>query len=147
MGYYVQITSVDAKIPFDKTEAAYEAMVALNSKDEVKQLTFIKDGEIVREFMRLDHDYPTHLKSAAEILEALRFQVTVEETGDITIEGFDAKTGDEDAFIDALAPFIVSAYDPDGEAYMEWRGEEGELWRQLFIDGKVKYETGKITWE
>jgi hypothetical protein len=40
-----------------------------------------------------------------------------------------------------IAPFVA----PD--SYIEWRGEDGELWRDEIRDGKLIQRTGHTVWD
>jgi len=53
----------------------------------------------------------------------------------------DKKLGDECIWMDAIAPFIESG------SFIEILGEDGEMWRWVFNDGKMKEIYPKISWE
>lgn len=54
---------------------------------------------------------------------------------------FDSKKGDEDILMRTLAPFIAE------DSYMEWRGEDGYLYRWEFDGDRMVEVTGTVVWE
>jgi hypothetical protein len=146
MGYYVTLTGSDFTIPADRLDEAYVALCKLNESDEGKTGGSWKavDGAPTRTevwFAWMDSDYPDKLKTTQEILEALGFECDQCLDGSLNVYGYDSKTGQEDIFIAALAPFV-----PDG-SYMEWSGEDGSMWRTLFEKGEAKHQEATIIWK
>lgn len=59
--------------------------------------------------------------------------------GDLLLVSYDSKIGQEDLFLEAIAPF--------SEGYIEWVGEDGDRWRNVVSDGRVLHQAAKITYE
>ena len=60
----------------------------------------------------------------------------------IVIEAFTGdKLGDDEMLWRVLAPFVVSG------ATIEFRGEDGAMWRYLFTDDALVEQTARIVWE
>lgn len=131
MGYYVRLERAHFVIPCRNLGKAYDRMCRLNRFDELKGGG---DSEGGKWFAWLDKNYPRTCKDAEAILKDLRFEVDEEENGDLQIIGFDAKTGDEQYFLEAIADLVR----PD--SFLEWTGEEGRHWRQEFnVTGGASY--------
>ena len=60
--------------------------------------------------------------------------------GDLRIWGYDDKTGIEKDCLAVLAPFVR-----DG-SYIEWQGENGGMWCNVFRDGSMESLSGQIDW-
>jgi hypothetical protein len=136
MGYYVTLTGSDFTIPSDRLDEAYGKTGGswTAGDDGVSTKTEVW-------FAWMDADYPSKLKTTQEILEALGFECDQCLDGSLNVYGYDSKTGAEDIFIAALAPFV-----PDG-SYMEWQGEDRSMWRILFEKGEVKHQEATIIWK
>jgi hypothetical protein len=52
---------------------------------------------------------------------------------------YDNKTGDEDKFINKIAPWIK-------EGEIIWKGEEGESWKQEFKNGVMRTLRAQTSW-
>lgn len=140
MGYCVSITEADFTIPSDKGDAAFTALCALNQRDELKGGCYYRGECVERSFKLMPTDYDKTATSLAEILTMLGFDIETDDEG-VSIVGFDGKVGDENHFIEALAP-----YAPAG-AYLNWVGEEQEMWRQeVTTDGTIEHLVGEIIW-
>lgn len=148
MGYYVAITHSTVVIPSVNIDAAYDAVMALNSRDDIKRGgSWPGSKEPKPEGM----EYHPHkwfswmpanlreLKTLSEVLSALGFGCTGEPGGDILVEFYDNKTGQEDIFFEALAPYIKSG------TVMEWEGEDRLLYRWVFEDGVMHLQYGDVT--
>ena len=73
---------------------------------------------------------------------ALGFDCEQDEPNEpLRLAWYDSKTGAEEHFLSAAAPFIESG------GYMEWRGEDGSCWRHDFIDGEMVSRFGRIVYE
>lgn len=139
MGYYVRIVNSTAKIPRENLEKAYTEMCILNLDDSIKNGRSYSNGKVVsRYFSWMPEDYPSKLKTAQEILEALGFAVEYDESGDLLITGYDDKTGDEDHFLDAISPLS------SGE--IEWVGEDGAFWKNILGGHRMQTKKGKASY-
>lgn len=151
MGYYVGTMNADFRIPAENLDKAYDALCALNARDELKTGgggcevrpagSESVAGDPNRWFSWMPWNYDEMYSSVEEILNALGFETDVELNGDVTIVYYDNKMGAETHFLEALAPYVA-----DG-SYVEWRGEDNAMWRQDFNNGEMKERGGKIVWE
>ena len=88
----------------------------------------------------MEWNYPEHCATVEEILNQLGFETDLQH-GELYIYSYDGKSGNEDEFFKALAPFI-----PD-EQYICWTGEDGAQWRWLFRNGELLHQNAIITYE
>jgi len=147
MGYYVRITNSNVFIPKVKQEAAYKALCALNTDDSLKGGGSYgpppEGGPSVclkKWFSWMDPNYPEKCKDLKEVLEEVGFDVELSEAGDILSLGYDSKTGDQEYFLTALAPFVTNG------SFIEWQGEEGEKWRHEFDGHRIRTREARTVW-
>jgi hypothetical protein len=155
MGYYVQITDCSVFLPKELCDDAYKALCDLNQHDEPK--TGGSYGGIdtlnasdprpegmtyhpARWFSWMDADYPSKCKTLEEVLQEVGFDPYFDADGNLESLLYDSKTGCEEIFLTALAPFMR------GGSYINWRGEEGELYRYEFQEGQMRQLTGNVTY-
>lgn len=157
MGYYVTLTHTNAILPAANLDAAYQAMCALNERNDLKRggsgwyaFGGTPEGEdpIVGPhdkvwFSWMDWNYPETCSDAAAILAQLGFEFATGDDGSIEFLAYDNKTGAEDVFLDALAPYLVS--DDDDLPHFVWQGEDDAIWRQIVRDGVMVTESGTVT--
>jgi hypothetical protein len=131
MGYYVEIVKSTAYIPKAHLQTAYEKMCALNvTHDDQKNGGSYSGGKQVEKwFSWMDANYPETCKDAKEVLEQLGFECEYNANGDLLIQHYDSKTGQEDLFMDAIENEVV------GEIL--WQGEENERWTVKFYGDMV----------
>lgn len=144
MGYYVSTIDVNFTIKADKSEEAYKALCELNNHNELKRggrfPSEKKDGPHDGVwFSWMDWNYPETCPNLETILQQLGFETDTNE-GNLSVWGYDSKSGNEDLFLEALAPFV----EPD--SYIEWRGECGAMWRNEFDGKAMTTKTGVIAW-
>lgn len=140
MGYYVEIEKSTAVIPAANLDRAYQKMCALNTTHDHKKRGGSNHGG--RWFSWMDANYPETCPDAAAVLEALGFETHYADNGDLHIDGYDNKSGQEDLFLHTIADDVT------GE--IEWRGEDGERWTTLFyadyvIEGESTTIAGQLT--
>lgn len=147
MGYHVRIVDCDFTIPTENFAEAYKALCELNNHNELKRggrsPCVAKDGPHDGVwFSWMDWNYPEKCNGLVEVLEHVGFDVGYDEERGITYLDYDAKMGNEDVFLNALAPFVN-----DG-SYIEWEGEEDEVWKHVYSNGKMKEISGRkeIVW-
>lgn len=147
MGYYVNIEDADFVIPVENLDAAYQAMCDLNKRDELKtggswgpreDGTY---GQIAKFFAWMDADYPSKCKDAGDVLDALGFVTEEAANGDLHIWGYDSKTGNEEHFLDAIAPFVKPG------SFLEWRGEDGYMWREDYDGETRQIRQGRVVYD
>lgn len=148
MGYYVSMTDSNCLIPSDKLDDAYKAMCALNADDSLKRggcfggtprpkpadSTSVSNNPD-KWFSWMPWNYDEVFTSAEKIFEELGFITTTVVINDkeyLSIQSYDDKTGAEDEFLKACAPFIEPG------SYIVWRGEDEEMWVDIF-DGESTF--------
>jgi hypothetical protein len=90
-------------------------------------------------------NYPEVCTNAAEVLEAVGFEVVYDADGNLGFERYENKTGCEQTFLEALAPILAST---DGEnPYFVWHGEDGLYWRQRVKDSEMVIQAGIVTFQ
>lgn len=156
MGYYVNIVAADFGIPRKKWNAAFEAVAELNEYDGLKTGGRWGGGkQQERWFAWMDADYPAKARQKAEsgdvphplmyVFERLGFEweITAPEGEDeeLRLVNYDSKTGGEDHFLEAVAHFVTPG------SFLEWRGEEGELWIQRFNGETMTVLEGRIVYD
>ena len=146
MGYNVETLGVDFLIPAANLDAAYQALVELNKRDDLKSggaYGPLPDGTygcIEKYFAWMPANYPEVCKDVAAVLKEVGFEVS-DDGDDLSIDWYaNDKSGDEEHFIRALAPFVTPG------SYMEWEGEDRERWRWEFDGTTMTTKTGTITW-
>jgi len=139
MGYYVHITYSNAVIPSENLPAALDALRGLDARDDLKS-GGSSAGDKWFSWMN-DYDL-ANAPSVASVLEQLGFVVDSDGRGDLSIIGYDNKTGDEGIFIQTLAPYIESG------SYIEWEGEDNEAYRWELCDGgmETQYDRRIPSW-
>lgn len=152
MGYYVHTTDVSFRIEKENLDAAFKAACELNWRNGLKN-----GGKWSSErpdplpegpnewtwFSWVPWNYHETCKDLEEVMNHFGFDVSFDAAGNIVDIGFDSKTGNEDDLLEALAPFVESG------SYVEWRGEDDDLWRHSFHDGHMTTATGRLVeqWE
>lgn len=145
MGYFIHTNAMHFVIKKDNLEEAYKALCKLNTKDELK--TGRRGGANLPEkpqdstsvsnnpnkwFAWIDWNYDETCKDAEEIFNKLGFYADITDEGDLFIDMYDTnKPGDEKHFLEAVAPFVE-----DG-SYIDWVDEYGNMWKNVFNDGKM----------
>jgi hypothetical protein len=133
MGYYVSITYSDFRIPAKNIDEAYKRLCDLNQYDDIKRGGMYggeTDGRNPRPegmnyhpgkwFSWMYPDYPDHLTTLSDILQELGFELIFVDNGDIIINGYDNKAGQEDLFLDEISDLCDGA--------IHWVGEDGNAW-------------------
>jgi hypothetical protein len=135
MGYYVNGNG-ELRIKAENLGKAYEALMALqDAPDKAKRGGSYSANERRYWFSWMPEDLRT-LPDTKAVFAELGFEVDSDENGDLLIRCYDNKTGQEEVFFAAAAPFIE-------EGEYEWEGEDGEFWKWSFHDGKMFLLTGE----
>ena len=138
MGYYVSGNG-ELRIKAENLGKAYEALMALqDAPDKAKRGGSHSANERRFWYSWMPEDLRT-LTDTKAVFAALGFEVRDDENGDLLISCYDNKTGQEEVFFAAAAPFIES-----GD--YEWTGEDGDFWAWEFEDGKMFVRYGKRTY-
>lgn len=155
MGYYVELLQSDVVIPASKLDEAYQAILKLNERDDLKSGGSWPGADMPRP-EGMDHHpkrwfswMPADLRECGSlrgVLENLGFECDEwDQSGDLQLVSYYSKTGQEEIFLEALAPFILGRYD-EKIATMEWRGEDGFLYRWVFENGTMRQQEGRTEW-
>lgn len=144
MGYNVWIQESTFNIPDFYLDNAYQAMCDLNKDNSKKRggagnsLELQKSNEYSDNiwFAFMEPDYPNHCADAADIFIALGFDITLDSKG-LNIVGYDTKQGQEDLFLEAVAQYA--------NGFIIWRGEDGEVWRNVFSYKKLLTQPSELS--
>jgi len=153
MGYFVQGHGTIVLRP-NSESAVHKVLCDLNERDDLKRGGRWGGDEIDstsprpegmdhhpgKWFSWMDANYPSECDTFQAVLEMLGFTVSVSYSLENNIHvtlSYDNKTGQEDLFLQALAPFTIR-----GE--VSWRGEDGLMWQDTFTNGRHKLLQGKI---
>lgn len=148
MGYYVETMDVDFTIPHEYLDDAFKAMCDLNWRNDLKSggrwpAVENADDSAPREdkwFSWMAWDYHVTCKSAEDIFRDLGFETHMDD-GDFHLSFYNSKIGDEEHFLRAVAPFVRHG------SFIEWRGEDGSMWRYAFAFGKMLVQNATIVWK
>lgn len=142
MGYYTQITDADFLIPTANEAKAIAALKALNGPeyDEQKQGgRWDGTGKSAAWYSWMDADYDQKVESCADVFSMLGFELEATTEG-LRLTGYDNKTGQEDIFIAAVAPYVAAG------SFLAWRGEDGTLYRFEFDGSKMIEMEARVSW-
>ena len=142
MGYYVETVNDDFRLKKENFSEAYKVMCALNSNDDIKRgwsnryAVRPEDSKSVAPTMSawfswMDWNYDVTCTTAPEIIEALGFNITYNDDGDIVHLSYDTKIGQEDLFFSSIAPYVENG------SFISWKGEDGDRWGWKFINGEL----------
>jgi len=140
MGYYVSGNG-SLRIKAENLGKAYEALMALQDAPPKAKRGGSSGGDKAPKcwYSWMPEDLRT-LADTTAVFAELGFETRIEEpTGDLIISCYDNKSGQEDVFFAAAAPFIE-----DGD--YEWTGEDGDFWEWEFTSGKMFVRYGKRTY-
>ena len=148
MGYYIKLEESNAAL---KAADLPEVLKRLHTMDKYEPLksggSYSNGGKIASWYAWMPRDL-SELTTVQDFLEQVGFEVELD--NDLLVfNGYDSKTGCEQEFIWAIAPFIVLA-EKETDAkhpYMVWRGEDGSTWRWSFVDGAMVEQSAIVTWQ
>lgn len=124
MGYYVTMIGGEFYIPGERAGEAVEAFESLHPD------------------VSIGDSSKTDKERLSDILDGLGFQTDYTSDGDILVYGFDGKWRDHiQQFLAAFAPIM-----PDGSS-LWFRGEDGDYFRFVTLNGRLIEYTGGIVWE
>lgn len=146
MGYYVNITDSTWSMSKANEDEAYKALCNLNDYHNLKNGgMWGGDTEAIADnvpnpykwFSWLPYNYPDLYKTVSQILLEIGFELE-EDDNDIRIRGYDNKMGQEDLFLAAISIY--------SSGHIEWRGEDGEIWRVVYGQDSPIDESATIVW-
>ena len=135
MGYNIRIIKSTARIPAVNLQRAYEKMCALNVTHHHQKCGGTWDGRkrTASWFSWMDENYPETCRDAKAVLEQLGFDCSFDTNGDLLLEHYDNKEGQEKLFMEAISTETL------GE--ISWLGEDGETWQTTFRGNSVVEES------
>jgi len=138
MGYFVQLIDADFGVP-----ETTEVLAAIHRMDtdwhELKRGgSYGPNGREHSWFSWMPGLQSLH--TVQDVFEALGFEVYVKD-GKVYLNGYDNKTGQEELFLAAVAPFV------DDDSFTSWRGEDGELYGYKVRDGRLVSQQAYMVWE
>lgn len=159
MGYYVHIDDSNFFISKDNFEEAYKKCIALNDRDDLKVggggAFTLPNGEAMKYgdprpkgmsyhpmkwFSWMDANYPETCHTLTDVLTALGFDISFDDQENIIGLRYQSKIGAESHFLEAIAPFVKS------ESYINWLGEDNDMWRNEFNGEEMITKQAKIIW-
>lgn len=125
MGYYMSLQDSSFEIKKNKISSAAKA---IRSLDDGTRYSWVDNGF-------------SKAKSIEVLFAAWRFECERDANGDILYMVWDGeKSGDERVLFNAIAPYVEKG------SFLEWHGEDGEMWRWIFDGKQMKEIKPKITW-
>ena len=141
MGYYVLVDDARLVIRSKQVPSALEALKELDTHDELKRGG---SSNGAKWFSWMNNINIQEQEDLSPIFRNLGFDEAYTDlsTGDFHLGSFyDSKTGQEDLFLETVAPFVESG------SFIIWRGEGGETWRNLFVDGEMYTQEGRVVFD
>lgn len=135
MGYYVELTesnweiteSPEALATIQEMPKKFHDLKRGGSSNGEKWFSWMNDASI------------ENTETVENVFNELGF-TTEKVDGGFRLTEYNSKTGQEDLFLAVMAPFTKNG------SYLEWRGEDGESWKQEIIDGQMFQSEAKTTW-
>lgn len=130
MGYLMNQREANFTIKKEFVDKAWNALKRLFSKEDTS-LSWIDNQDVLSS------------KSFEEAMSACRWNLEINEQGDYDSIYFNGEkySGDEETVLETIAPYVKKG------SYIQMQGEEGEQWRWIFDDGKVREEYAMLIWE
>jgi len=133
MGYWIEQRDsafLLQKANFKKALKALQALAKKAAEGEVS-LDWITPSAIIE------------AKTIKEALVAIRWEPSIyDETGDVIgLEFTGQKSGSDLQLFNEIAPFVEAG------SYIEMQGEDGEVWRWVFDQGKCTEEYGRVVFD
>jgi hypothetical protein len=154
VGYFIRTEEVKFFLPVSTFDEAYKRMCDLNQRDDLKsggRHGGENDANSPRPkgmnyhpskwFSWMQPNYPEMLKTTPEILTSLGFDLDFADDGSIAYLSYDNKIGQESLFLESLVGLIEEG------SYIVWRGEDGEMWKEIFHKDKVETLSARVVFE
>lgn len=150
MGYYILLTDSDFTIKAENLDEAYKRLCDLNLRDDLKgSYTYLStrddfvastgiEGTPSLHFSWMQNDYPLHYKTADQIFQALGFETETLQDGSLVLRYYDSKHGSQEHFTNAVSNLATGS--------LEWRGDEGETWKEVAGDDRLRVFNGVISY-
>lgn len=135
MGYYIDLVDAEWEIEESPKSLAtirempvkYHAIKRGGSSSGEKWFSWMNDTDIA------------NAETVESVFRHLGFDTESADNG-FKLVGYNSKTGQEDLFLAVMAPFTK-----DG-SYIEWRGEDGALWKFEIRGGRMFRSESEIIW-
>lgn len=132
MGYCIEMTDSSFTIKKENFTKALESLKSVFIPENMTCKDYIS-GKEYPHFSWVDTKTVIESKTLEEAMDEIRYVPLYNFDGNICNVGFTGeKYGDEDVFFNALAPYVES------DSYMCFEGEDGDTWKWVFKNGKVK---------
>ncbi len=145
MGYYVDGSGwIKFHSAEDKAKAD-RAVRDLNKHDHLKDGGSWSGGKTVAKwFSWMPEDYDKSCETIEDIFRELGFEISPMATGEGLVGlgwevWYDSKMGHEELFLQTIAPYASFG--------IEWRGEDGALWRSESDGTSYTERTGRVVYE
>lgn len=146
MGYYVTIRDCNIRICASYFKDACQHLLDTGFLTDYKNMSGCRweNGKVVDSYYSW-----VNMQELKECLEkgdlpgvfmCFGFGLELASNGDIEYLQYDQKTGNQDHLLGQLAEFF------DIDNYIEWEGEDKEIWRNCFSDCKMYYQNPVTVW-
>jgi hypothetical protein len=146
MGYYVQLTECQVMIPQSNFEAACTHLKNIGFLTDTDYMT----GGSYSDGAKKDYWYSwVNMDELAKCIEdndlvgvfqCFSFETEIDKNGNLIDLYYSSKTGNEEHLLHCLAEFFQNG------DYLQWRGEDDEMWRDVFVNGKLQKYFPTIVW-
>jgi len=153
MGYYVRTEASEFFIKKEDFQSCYKAMCKLNDYDHLKRgggwgedissddpRPEHMDYHPARWFSWMDANYPKEIATFHQMLMELGFSPTYDDDGNLVDLVYNNKQGQEDLFFCAISPWVKD------ESWIEWRGEDTDVFRWYFAAGQMRLQGAQLKW-
>lgn len=131
MGYHINLTEADFRIDAENTRDALDTIRELMADPSADRHGY--SAQSGRHFSWLNNATPEDWDSLQDAMADWRFPVELDDDQNVVDIRFSGqKIGDENQLFDVIAPYVE-----DG-SYLEFRGEDGDVWRLVFDDDSVE---------
>jgi hypothetical protein len=131
MGYYVETVTVNFRIPAANIPFAFDVLKNINKPefDHQKRGGSYSGGKTTAKWYSwMPERYDLQVHSVKDVFELLGFEGCTEDSLGFVLGTYDNKTGQEDLFLAAVAPFAA-------DGLIRWKGEDGSIWENHFEKG------------
>jgi hypothetical protein len=132
MGYCAWIQKAEFSILSERIPEAFAAVMASKG-------CYHSPKNAVKDVKHFEH-LPLLLQFTEAVKATYGFVLTPNKSGDIDKISHEWEKVHGDELWEALAPFVKSG------SYIQWCGEDGEKWRNVFQGGKTKQVKPVLTW-
>lgn len=148
MGYHIELVNSDFFIAAENKQAALNAMfdMWLPEKDSNMSGGSYGAGRDIRWYSWMNNSAEAFRNRSVESLETALdewgYEPEMDDEGNVVDLYFSGgKIGDEDKMFSAIAPFVRKG------SYLDFRGEEGAIWRWEFDGQKMIEKSGRVVFE